>query len=129
MSSYDQALKSVEKKTGRKRTTLPAKGNSKVGTDGQPATTGERSRVPAKKPRASTKGNPVARLTNEWPDAKGRDVKPKAVVKLDGKQWTVLGRFTAHKVDGLVPSLALEAKGHEAKNRHAPAKVVTLVKP
>jgi hypothetical protein len=76
----------------------------------------------------TTAGKPVARLTEQWPDSKGKDVKPKAVVKFDGKLWTVKGRFTAHKKDGLVPSVALEPKGHKAGNRHAPAAEVTLTK-
>lgn len=73
------------------------------------------------------KGKPVTRLTQTWADSKGKDVKPKAVVKFDGKTWTVKGRFTAHKKDGLIPSVALVAKGHKAGNRHAPASAVTLV--
>lgn len=80
-----------------------------------------------KKAPAAKQGKPVERLTDTWPDSKGKDVKPKAVVKFDSKMWTVKGRFTAHKKDGLVPSVALEAKGHKAGNRHAPAKAVTIV--
>ena len=76
---------------------------------------------------STTQQGKVERLTDLWPDSKGNDVKPKAVVKFDGKTWTVKGRFTAHKKDGLVPSVALEAKGHKAGNRHAPASAVTLV--
>lgn len=113
MSTYEQALKSVEKKTGRKRT--------KVGTDGQPVTT----RARAKKP--STKGKPVARLTTVWADSKGRDVPVKAAVKLEGKAWTVKGRFTSRTKEGkLVPSLALAPKAGKGKGRHTPAKAVTL---
>jgi hypothetical protein len=133
MSGYEQALKSVQKKTGRKRTTLPAKRKAKVGTDGQPATTGERSRVGAKKPtatRASPKGKPVARLTNVWPDSKGRDVPVKATVKFEGMAWTVKGRFTSRTKEGkLVPSLALAPKAGKGKGRHAPAKAVTPARP
>jgi hypothetical protein len=121
MSSYEAALKSVETKTGRKRT--------KVGTDGQPVTTGERKpkRAAATKAKASTKGKPVARLTNKWPDAKGKDVPMKATVKFDGKQWTVKSRFTSRTKDGaLVPSLALATKSGEGEGKHTPAKTVTL---
>jgi hypothetical protein len=75
--------------------------------------------------RSSTKGKPVARLTNVWPDTKGRDVKPKAVVKFEDKQWTVKGRFTGRERE---PYLALAPKTGSGKGRHAPAKAVTLVK-
>jgi hypothetical protein len=73
-------------------------------------------------------GKPIERLTETWPDSKGKDIKPKATVTFDGKTWTVKGRFTAHKKAGLVPSVALVAKGHKAGNRHAPASEVTLTK-
>jgi hypothetical protein len=128
MSSYEPALKSVEGKTGKKRTTLPAK----VGTDGQPVTTGER-RTPRVKPaaaakaKASTKDKPVARLSSVWPDAKGKDVPMKATVKFDGKQWRVKSRFTSRTKEGkLVPSLALAPKLGEGKGKHTPAKTATL---
>ena len=83
----------------------------------------------AKKPttRSTTKGQPVARLTSVWPDAKGKDVPMKATVSYEGKQWTVKSRFTSRTKEGkLVPSLALAPKTGEGKGRHTPAKAVTL---
>jgi hypothetical protein len=77
--------------------------------------------------KATTKGKPVERLTNSWPDSKGKDVPIKAAVKFEGKAWTVKARFTARTKDGkLVPSLALAPKGGKGKGRHTPAKAVTL---
>jgi len=75
----------------------------------------------------TTKGKPVERLTSVWADAKGRDVKPKAVVKFEDKQWTVKGRFRSRTKDGvLVPSLALAPKAGKGKGRHTPANAATL---
>jgi hypothetical protein len=71
-------------------------------------------------------GEGVKRLTDTWPDKKGRDVAVKAEVAFDGKRWIVGGRFTAHKKDGLVPSLALKPKSGGGKGKHVVSREATL---
>ena len=86
----------------------------KVGTDGQPVTTGEKVTTPVKKDKGATKAaKPKAegsatssnRLTNEWPDSKGRDCAVGDTVKAaDGHVIKVIGRWSKHLKDGgLVP--------------------------
>ncbi|HEY3959607.1 MAG TPA: hypothetical protein VGL68_03755 [Solirubrobacteraceae bacterium] len=57
---------------------------------------------PASKPKST--GNAVERLTNEWPSAKGKDVKVKDRVKAaDGTVIDVIGRWTKKAAKGNVP--------------------------
>lgn len=98
----------------------------KVGTDGQPAATGETLPHPARqkaeavaratgkkppkakaaaKPRVEGSPKASARLTNEWHDAKGKDIAIGDTVKAkDGHVIKVIGRWSKHLKDGgLVP--------------------------
>jgi hypothetical protein len=120
MASYEAALKSVERKTGKPRVKVPtSKGKVAAKSIG-----------PAKNVRvkAKPKGR-VDRLTSSWPDSTGKEVPVKATVSWDGKQWTVRGRFTMKPKTGeLVPALGLAPKSGKGKGKHVAAKDVTLAR-
>jgi hypothetical protein len=120
MGSYEAALKSVERKTGKPRTKVPAS-KGKVAA---------KSIGPAKNVRvkAMPKGR-VDRLTTSWPDSNGKDVPVKAAVSWDGKQWTVRGRFTMKPKTGeLVPALGLVPRSGKGKGKHVASADVTLAR-
>lgn len=109
---------------------------AKVGTDGKPVTTGERTEakaaVEAKKAASAPKRRgPVTRITDSWKSKAGKEVKAKDRVKTkDGLVLDVTGRYTGKdKVPMLVGTivklptgeagvaLAKDGKGKKAGDR------------
>jgi hypothetical protein len=77
--------------------------------------------------KGTTKGTPVARLTDTWPSAKGKDVAVKDTVKTkDGTSISCVGRWTKKTAKGNVPMITGVTSDGTRKN--SPAAEVTHTK-